>query len=238
VADKERLPRELIAMRVAAEFRGGEFVNLGIGIPNLVADFTPPEKEVIFHAENGILGIGRFQEVGKEIPDLANAGGQPVTAIPGAWFMDSADSFALVRGGHLDIAVLGGLQVSEKGDLANWMRPGRFTGSIGGAADIAYGARRLLVAMEHTTREGEVKILERCTYPLTAVGVVKKVFTDVAVISVEPDGLVLEEVAPGWTPEEVQQVTEPRLRLSPTLQEMSFDTTYRGTPPEQRAQRR
>ena len=220
---KERLPRELIAMRVAAEFRGGEFVNLGIGIPNLVAEFTPPEKGVIFHAENGLLGIGRAQEVGKvEIPDMANAGGQPVTAIPGAWIMDSAESFAIVRGGHLDIAVLGGLQVSETGDLANHMRAGRAFGSVGGAADIATGARRLFVAMEHTTKDGELKILRRCTYPLTAVGVVKKVFTDVAVISVTPDGLVLEEVAPGWTPEEVQQVTEAPLRVSPDLREIQL----------------
>src|SRR3972149_4164204 len=131
---KERLPRELIAMRVAAEFRGGEFVNLGIGIPNLVAEFTPPEKGVIFHAENGLLGIGRAQEVGKvEIPDMANAGGQPVTAIPGAWIMDSAESFAIVRGGHLAIAVLGGLQVSETGGLANHKCAGRALGSGGGA---------------------------------------------------------------------------------------------------------
>ena len=235
---KERIPRELIAMRVAAELKGGEYVNLGIGIPNLVADFTPPEKGVMFHSENGLLGIGRFQEVGKEIPDLTNAGGQPVTMVPGAWLMDSAESFAIVRGGHLDIAVLGGLQVSEKGDLANWMRPGRITGSIGGAADIATGAKRLFVAMEHTTREGELKVLRRCTYPLTAIGVVKKIFTDIAVISVEEDGLVLEEVAPGWSADEVQALTEPTLRLSPDLKEMSFDTTMVATPPEQRAPRR
>jgi 3-oxoacid CoA-transferase subunit B len=222
---KERLPRELIAMRVAAEFEGGEYVNLGIGIPNMVADFTPPEKGVMFHAENGVLGIGRFQEAGKDnIPDLTNAGGQPITMVPGAWLMDSAESFAIVRGGHLDIAVLGGLQVAENGDLANWMRPGRAAGSIGGAADIAYGARRLFVAMEHVAGNGELKILKRCTYPLTAAGVVKKIFTDVAVISVTPAGLVLEEVAPGWTPEEVQQVTEPKLTVSPGLREMTFDT--------------
>jgi 3-oxoacid CoA-transferase subunit B len=223
--DKERLPRELIAMRVAAEFKGGEYVNLGIGIPNMVADFTPPEKGVMFHAENGILGIGRFQEAGVDnIPDLTNAGGQPVTMVPGAWLMDSADSFAIVRGGHLDIAVLGGLQVSEKGDLANWMRPGRAAGSIGGAADIAAGACRLFVAMEHVAGNGDLKILRKCTYPLTAVGVVKKIFTDVAVISVTDDGLLLEEVAPGWTPEEVQQVTEAPLRVSPDLREINLDT--------------
>lgn len=221
--NKERLPRELIAMRVAAEFQGGEFVNLGIGIPNLIADFTPPEKGVIYHAENGLLGVGPAQEVGKtEIPDMANAGGQPVTAIPGAWLMDSAESFALVRGGHLDVAVLGALQVSEKGDLANHMRAGRKYGSVGGAADIATGARRLFIAMEHTTKEGEPKLLRRCTYPITAVGVVKKVFTDVAVISVTPEGFLLEEVAPGWTPEEVQAMTDAPLRVSPTLREIAL----------------
>jgi 3-oxoacid CoA-transferase B subunit len=223
MSEKDRLPRELIAMRVAAEFKGGEFVNLGIGIPNLVSDFTPPEKGVIFHAENGLLGIGRAQEVGKvEVPDMANAGGQPVHAIPGAWLMDSAESFAIVRGKHLDYAVLGGLQVSEKGDLANWIRAGRKVGSVGGAADIATGAKQLFVAMEHNTREGEAKIVRQCTYPLTAIGVVSKIFTDVAVISVTPDGLVLDEVTPGWTPEDVQAVTEATLRVSPALQEIAL----------------
>jgi len=221
--EKDRLPRELIAMRVAKELQPGYFVNLGIGIPNLVADFTPPEKGVIFHAENGLLGIGRAQEVGKiEIPDMMNAGGQPVMPIPGAWLMDSAESFAIVRGGHLDVAVLGGLQVSEKGDLANWMRPGRAVGSVGGAADIAAGARQLFVAMEHTTKDGEMKIVRECTYPLTAVGVVKKVFTDIAVIRVDSSGLVLEEVAPGWTPEEVRALTEAPLAVSPSLREIDL----------------
>lgn len=222
-SSKERLPRELIAMRVAAEFRGGEFVNLGIGIPNLVSDFTPPEKGVMFHSENGVLGFGRSQEVGGvDIPDLRNAGGQPVTFMPGAWLMDSAESFAIVRGGHLDVAVLGALQVSETGDLANWLRPGRAVGSIGGAADIALGAKRLFVAMEHTTHDGELKIVRRCSYPLTATGVVKKIFTDVAVISVQPEGLLLEEVAPGWTAEDVQSITEPPLRVSPELREIAL----------------
>jgi 3-oxoacid CoA-transferase subunit B len=223
VADKPRLPRELIAMRVAAEFQGGEYVNLGIGIPNLVADFTPPEKGIIFHAENGLLGIGRAQEVGKiEVPDMANAGGQPVTAVLGAWLMDSAESFAIVRGGHLDIAVLGALQVAENGDLANHKRPEVKVGGVGGAADIATGARRLFIAMEHTTKDGELKIVKRCSYPLTAVGVVKKIFTDIAVISLTPEGLVLEEVAPEWTPEDVQSLTEPTLRISPNLREIAL----------------
>lgn len=220
---KERLPRELIAMRVAAELQVGQFVNLGIGIPNLVSDFTPPEKQIMFHAENGILGVGRNQEVGKvEVPEMMNAGGQPVHMLPGGWLMDSAESFAIVRGGHLDVAVLGGLQVSETGDLANWMRPGRQVGSVGGAADIAAGARSVYVAMEHTTSDGEAKILRQCTYPLTAVHVVKKIFTDIAVISVTPDGLVLEEVAPGWTAEDVQAVTEAPLTISPNLREIAL----------------
>jgi 3-oxoacid CoA-transferase subunit B len=221
--EKDGLPRELIAMRVARELEPGDFVNLGIGIPNLVADFTDPSKGVIFHAENGLLGIARAQEVGRiEVPDMMNAGNQPVMPIAGAWLMDSAESFAIVRGGHLDIAVLGGLQVAVNGDLANWMRPGRAVGSVGGAADIAAGARRLFIAMEHTTKEGEFKIVNQCTYPLTAVGVVKKVFTDIAVISVTPDGLVLEEVAPGWTAEEVQSQTEAPLRVSPDLREIDL----------------
>ena len=220
---KERLPRELIAMRVAAELQPGEFVNLGIGIPNLVADFTPEDKGIIYHAENGILGLSKSQMVGgADLPDMRNAGGQPVTIIKGGWLMDSADSFAIVRGGHLDVAVLGGLQVSEKGDLANWMRPGRAVGAVGGAADIATGARKLYIAMEHTTKDGELKIVRQCSYPLTARACVTKIFTDVAVISVTPEGLVLEEMAPGWTAEEVQSITEPELTVSPALREIQL----------------
>jgi 3-oxoacid CoA-transferase subunit B len=223
VIKKDRLPRELIAMRVARELQPGDFVNLGIGIPNLVADFTDPAKGVIFHAENGLLGIARAQEVGKiEIPDMANAGNQPVMPIDGAWLMDSADSFAIVRGGHLDVAVLGGLQVAANGDLANWLRPGRAVGGVGGAADIAAGARQLYIAMEHNAGEGDFKIVNQCTYPLTAVGVVKKVFTDIAVLSIDAEGFVLEEVAPGWTAEDVQSQSEAPLRVSPDLHEIDL----------------
>jgi 3-oxoacid CoA-transferase B subunit len=223
VIEKDRMPRELIAMRVARELQPGDFVNLGIGIPNLVADFTDPAKGVIFHAENGLLGIARAQEVGKiEIPDMANAGNQPVMPIDGAWLMDSADSFAIVRGGHLDVAVLGGLQVAANGDLANWLRPGRAVGGVGGAADIAAGARQLYIAMEHNAGEGDFKIVNQCTYPLTAVGVVKKVFTDIAVLSIDADGFVLEEVAPGWTAEDVQSQCEAPLRISPNLHEIDL----------------
>ena len=219
---KERLTREMIAMRVALELDEGDYVNLGIGIPNLVADYTPVEKGVIFHAENGILGFGRTQEESEYVPNLTNAGGQPVTLIPGTYIMDSAQSFAIVRGGHLDKAVLGALQVSERGDLANYMRPGRKSGSIGGAADIATGARRLFIAMEHTTGDGQIKIVERCSYPLAAIGVVDTIFTDIAVIRVAPDGLILQEVAPGWSPDDVQALTEPELQVSPDLREIMF----------------
>ncbi len=219
---KERLGREVIAMRVAAEIPPGAFVNLGIGMPTLVADYVPLDRGVVIHAENGILGTGPFPEPGHEPPDLVNAGGQPTTLIPGAYLMDSAQSFGIVRGGHLDVAVLGGLQVSEKGDLANWRRLDRKVGSIGGAADIAVGAKQLFVMMEHTTRDGQPKIVRECTYPLTGARVVKMIFTDIAVIRVEPTGLVLLEVAPGWTPEEIQSRTEAPLHVSPELQEISL----------------
>jgi len=218
----DRLTRDVIAMRVAAEIPDEAYVNLGIGMPTLVADYVLSEKRIVFHAENGVLGTGPFPEPGSEIPDLINAGGQFTTLIPGAAFMDSAESFAIVRGRHLDVAVLGGLQVSERGDLANWRRVDRRVGSIGGAADIAAGAKRLFVMMEHTTRDGQPKIVRSCTYPLTGCRVVNKIFTDVAVIAVADDGLVLEEVAPGWRAADVQAVTEARLQVSPTLCEIAL----------------
>lgn len=219
---KERLPREVILMRVARELEDGSYVNLGIGMPTLVANYIGPEKTVIIHSENGLVGTGPMPEPGQEDPDLCNAGGQPVTMIPGAAIVHHADSFAIVRGKHLDAAVLGGLQVSEKGDLANWMRPDRGVGSIGGAADIARGAKKVYVAMEHVTKEGEFKIVKRCTYPLTGAGVVHTIFTDAAVIRVTPQGLVLEEAAPGWTPEDVQAITEPTLLVSPQFREIAL----------------
>lgn len=218
----ERLPREVIALRIATELEDGDYVNLGVGLPIMVSNFIPPGKQVYFHAENGVVGVGPAPEAGQEIPDLFNAGGQAVTLVPGGCYVDHAMSFAIVRGRHLDAAVLGGLQVSETGDLANWMRPDRGVGSIGGAADIARGAKKIYVAMEHTTREGELKIVNRCSYPLTAVGVVHTIFTDVAVIRVTPAGLVLDEAAPGWTPGDVQAITEPRLTVSPTFHEMAL----------------
>ncbi len=215
------LSRELIALRVARELREGMVVNLGIGLPTLVSNFLPPETQILFQAENGILGYGAVSDDEFD-PDLINAGGQPVTLVPGASFFDSATSFAMIRGGHIDVAVLGGLQVSEEGDLANWYLPERGGGSIGGAMDLAFGARRLIVAMAHATGDGTPRIRQRCEYPLTAPGVVDLIITDLAVIEVRPDGLLLSEVAPGVTPEFVESRTEARLRRSPRLREMEL----------------
>ena len=215
------LSRELIALRVARELREGMVVNLGIGLPTLVSNFVPPDVEILFQAENGILGYGGISERDFD-PDLINAGGQPVTLQPGASFFDSATSFAMIRGGHVDVAVLGGLEVSEQGDLANWYIPERGGGSIGGAMDLAVGARRLIVAMSHTTRDGRPRIRRRCEYPLTAPGVVDLVVTNLAVIEVYPDGLLLTEVAPGVAPDVVQARTEPKLHVSLQLHEMNL----------------
>lgn len=215
------LTRELIALRIAQELSDGMAVNLGIGLPTLVANFIPAGVQVMLQAENGILGYGGIREEGFD-PDLINAGGQPIEVLPGACFFDSAQSFAMIRGGHLDVSVLGGLQVSATGDLANWLVPARGGGSIGGAMDLASGAKRLIVAMEHRTSSGEPKILERCTYPLTAQRAVKLIVTDLAVISVEPDGLLLREVAPGHSPEEVQRFTASPLAIAPDLREMQL----------------
>lgn len=217
------LSRELIALRVARELRDGMVVNLGIGIPTLVSDFIPPGVTVIFQAENGILGYGPTTADESEIDwDLINAGGQPVLLLPGACFFHSADSFAMIRGGHIDVSVLGGLQVSEKGDLANWMVPARGTGSIGGAMDLAVGARRLIVAMEHTTKTGEPRIVKECTYPLTAVNVVDLIVTNLAAIEVRPEGLVVTELAHGVSFDLVQSLSEPSLIPSPDLREMEL----------------
>jgi 3-oxoacid CoA-transferase subunit B len=217
------LSRELIALRVARELRDGMVVNLGIGIPTLVSDFIPPGVTVIFQAENGILGYGPTTADETEIDwDLINAGGQPVLLLPGACFFHSADSFGMIRGGHVDLSVLGGLQVSEKGDLANWMVPARGTGSIGGAMDLAVGARRLIVAMEHTTKTGEPRIVKECAYPLTAVNVVDLIVTNLAAIEVRPEGLVVTELAHGVSFDLVQSLSEPTLIPSPDLREMEL----------------
>jgi 3-oxoacid CoA-transferase subunit B len=202
------LTRELIALRVARELKDGMTVNLGIGLPTLVANFLPEGVSVLLHAENGILGYGGIAGDQSEFDqDLINAGGQPVTLNPGASFFSSAASFDMVRGGHLDLTVLGGLQVSASGDLANWAVPGRGGGAIGGAMDLAAGARRVIVAMEHVTREGEPRILEECTYPLTARRCVDLIVTNLAVIEVTAEGLGLREVAPGISVAEVRRAT-------------------------------
>jgi len=202
------LTRELMAMRVAQELGDGMVVNLGIGLPTLTASFLPDKRRVLFQAENGILGYGGVLTDENYDQDLINAGGQPVSLLPGASFFDSATSFGMIRGGHIDVAVLGGLQVSERGDLANWMVPERGGGSVGGAMDLAVGARRLIVVMEHTTRDGEARIVGECTYPLTARMCVDLVVTDLAVIKVVLGGLELREVAPGVTSQEVQAFTD------------------------------
>ena len=218
---KARLTRELVAMRVARELPPGATVNLGIGLPTLVGAFAPPDAGILLQAENGILGYGGFSEDAFD-PDLINAGGQPVTLNPGASVFDSAASFAMIRGGHIDVAVLGGLQVSERGDLANWSVPERGGGSIGGAMDLAVGARRLIVAMAHTTRDGAPRIVRECAYPLTARRCVDLVVTDLAVIEVGEAGLLLREVAPGWTPPEVAALTAAPLRVAPDAGEMAL----------------
>lgn len=213
------LTRELMAMRVAQEFEDGSVVNLGIGLPTMCSSALPAGRTVLLQAENGVLGYGGIASDSYDL-DLINAGGQPVTLLPGASFFDSATSFGMIRGGHLDVAVLGGMQVAENGDLANWYVPERGGGSVGGAMDLAVCAKRLIVVMQHTTRDGGPRIVSRCDYPLTATQCVDLIVTDLAVIEVTPEGLVLTEVAPGVTAEQVQAFTEPRLHVAAELHEM------------------
>ena len=219
---KARLDEQTIALRVAREFKDGMAINLGYGMPGLCANLIPEDRQVYFHGENGVLGYGGLGSDEEKDYELINASDQPVTRMPGMCFFDSAMSFDMIRGGHIDLVVLGAYQVSQNGDLANWGRPGRPATGMGGGMDLAAGCKQVLVMMLHTTKEGAARIVRQCSFPLTTKSCVNKIFTDIAVIDVTDRGLVLREVAPGWTAEEVQELTEAPLIVEQNLKEIEL----------------
>jgi len=220
-AKPKGLTRPQMAWRAAQDIQDGAYVNLGIGIPEMVAAFVPEGREVVYHTENGVLGFGPPPEPGEEIPELINAGKKPITLRPGASFFHHADSFAMIRGGHIDVCILGAFQVGANGDLANWSTGGDdAVPAVGGAMDLVAGVRRVLVITDHVTRDGEHKLLQRCSYPLTGAGVVQRIYTDIAVIDVTPQGFVLREVAPGFSAAQVQALTGAPLEIDAALCEI------------------